>query len=305
MDLLAVPLTGIVEEYLAALSVAGRSARTIEWYRANLREFVGFVEREGARATAGDVQPAKVRRWLLALGSRERALAPASLAGRVRTLKAFGTWISAELDLPANPLRSVPMPRVPAQLVPSLRDQEIAALIAACDASRDPIRDRAIVVFMLDTGVRVAEVAGLRVRDVDLVEGRCHVLGKGSRERLVPIGRRARKAVRAWLATRRRTTADEPLFAGPGGARLTTRGFHQLIGRLARRAGIETRCSPHVLRHTFARAFLVNGGDLFSLQRILGHSPTSIQITRRYVELLDDDLRAIHRRASPMDRLGR
>ena len=294
-----------MEEYLAALSVAGRSPRTIEWYRANLREFCAFLERDGAAASVGDLQPAKVRRWLLALGSRQRALAPASLAGRVRTLKAFGTWVAAELDLEANPLRAVPMPRVPAKLVPSLREQQIAALISACETSRDPVRDRAIVMFMLDTGVRVAEVAGLRIRDLDLVDGRCHVLGKGSRERLVPVGRRARKSVRAWLATRRRVSADAPLFSGPGGVGLTTRGFHQLIGRLARRAQLDTRCSPHILRHTFARAFLVNGGDLFSLQRILGHSPTSIQVTRRYVDLLDDDLRAVHRRASPMDRLAR
>lgn len=90
-----------------------------------------------------------------------------------------------------------------------------------------------------------------------------------------------------------RVRADDPLFSGPGGQRLVARGLYQLVHRLAARAELQTHCSPHVLRHTFARAFLMNGSDVFSLQRILGHSPSSIQVTRRYVELRDDDLRAV------------
>lgn len=297
-------LRDVVEEYLAALRVAGRSPRTIEWYHANLAEFIRFVERDGRAATVADLQPARVRRWLLALNARPTALAPSSLAGRVRTVKAFGTWIAGELDLPVNPVRGVPIPRVPDQLVPSLRDHEIVRLIQAASESRHPQRDLALVLLMIDTGIRLSEVASLNIADVDLIEGRCRVMGKGSRERLVPIGRRTRKTLRAWTSVRRPSpAANSPLFAGPRGSRLSARGIHQLIRRLARRGAIETRCSPHVLRHTFARAFLTNGGDVFSLQRILGHSPRSIQVTRRYVELVDDDLRAVHRRVSPVDRL--
>jgi site-specific recombinase XerD len=298
-----VRLRDLIDEYLAALKVAGRSPRTIDWYRDFLREFVRFVERDGRAATGGDLQAPVVRRWLLSLQSRPRRLAPISVAGRVRTLKAFGTWVASELDLASNPLRAVPLPRVPDQLVPSLRDPEIIALLRAVEGSRDPERDRAIVLLLLDTGVRVSEAASLRIGDVDLAEGRCRVLGKGGRERVVPIGRRARKALRAWMIHRRGVRDDDSLFTGPAGHRLTARGLYQLIHRLAERAELQTRCSPHVLRHTFARSFLTNGGDVFSLQRILGHSPSSIQVTRRYVDLLDDDLRAVHRHASPADRL--
>lgn len=297
-------LSDVVDEYLAALLVAGRSPRTIEWYRANLVEFIRFIERDGRAATVADLRPATVRRWLVSLSARSRPLAPSSLAGRVRTIKAFGTWIAAELDLPANPVRAVPIPRVPEQLVRSLRDHEIARLIQAAAESRQPQRDLALILLMIDTGIRLSEVAALRVVDVDLIEGRCRVMGKGSRERVVPIGRRTRKALRGWSSARRPSpVGSSPLFIGPQGSRLSARGVHQLVHRLAGRAGIETRCSPHVLRHTFARAFLTNGGDVFSLQRILGHSPRSIQITRRYVDLLDEDLRAVHRQASPVDRL--
>ena len=87
------------------------------------------------------------------------------------------------------------------------------------------------------------------------------------------------------------------------GQGLTAHGIRQFFRRLAARGALSTRCSPHVLRHTFARSFLQNGGDVFSLQRILGHSPASLQVTRRYVDLLDDDLRSVHRNASPVDRL--
>ncbi|MBI3745448.1 MAG: tyrosine-type recombinase/integrase [Chloroflexi bacterium] len=297
-------LAEVVEEYLVALRVAGRSPRTIDWYRANLMEFMRFLERDGRTATVADLQPVTVRRWLLALNARPTALAPSSLAGRVRTIKAFGTWIAAELDLPANPVRAVPIPRVPDQLVPSLRDHEIARLVHAATESRQPQRDLALILLMIDTGMRLSEVAWLKVGDVDLIEGRCRVMGKGSRERVVPIGRRTRKALRGWSSARRLgMVGNSPLFIGPRGSRLSARGIHQLVHRLASRAGIQTRCSPHILRHTFARAFLTNGGDVFSLQRILGHSPHSIQVTRRYVELLDDDLRAVHRVASPADRI--
>jgi integrase/recombinase XerD len=298
-----VHLRALIDEYFAALKVAGRSPRTINWYRDNLLEFVRFAERDGRPATLGDLQAPVVRRWLLSLQSRPRRLAPSSVAGRVRTLKAFGTWAASELDLASNPLRAVPLPRIPEQLVPSLRDPEIIALLRAVEGSRDPERDRAIILLLLDTGVRVSEAASLRVGDLDLVEGRCRVFGKGGRERLVPVGRRARKALRTWLGHRRGVREDDSLFTGPRGHRLTARGFYQLVHRLAGRAGLQTRCSPHVLRHTFARSFLTNSGDVFSLQRILGHSPSSIQVTRRYVELLDEDLRAVHRRASPADAL--
>ena len=299
-------LVDVIAEYLAALKVAGRSPRTIEWYGDLLQEFVAFVERDGDRATLADLASAQVRRWLLALQGRHvRPLAPSSLAGRVRTVRAFGTWATAEFDLSANPVRGVPVPRVPDVLIPSLREADLRELLRAVDeGSAQPERDRAIVLLLLDTGIRLSEAAGLRVRDVDLVEGRCRVLGKGDRERNVPIGRKTRQALRRTLATRRQVGADQALFVGPDGRPLAAHAIQQLFRRLSGRVNLSVRCSPHVLRHTFARSFLQNGGDVFSLQRILGHSPSSLQVTRRYVDLLDDDLRAVHRNASPVDRLA-
>ena len=302
--LLELSLRDLIDEYAVALEVAGRSRRTIDWYRAYLEEFAAFAARGNQMGTLEDLTPAIARRWLLALqSSRLRPLSPNSMAGRVRTLRAFGGWLQRELQLDSHPLAGLPIPKVPDVLVPSLTAPELRALLEGANSTRDSIRDRAILLVLLDTGLRLGELVRLSVGDVDLVEGRCRVMGKGAKERVVPIGGRTRRALRAWIVMRRRAVDPDPLFISRRGGRLTPRAVQQLVHRLALAAGVSTRCSPHVLRHSFARAFLANGGDVFSLQRILGHSPSSLQVTRRYIQLLDDDLRAVHRRVSPVDRL--
>jgi integrase/recombinase XerD len=126
-------------------------------------------------------------------------------------------------------------------------------------------------------------------------------MGKGAKERIVPIGASARRALVRYLATRAAVAAGDPLFGGRWGSALTARGIQLAIARLGRRAAVGTRCSPHTFRHTFARGYLVNGGDVFSLQQILGHA--TLDMVRRYVSLSEADLVARHRTASPADRL--
>lgn len=298
-------LADLIDEYLVALEVAGRSRRTIEWYRAFLHEYLDFVRRNASEhPVLNDLSAISARRWLLAAQSkRSGTLSPSSLAGRARTIHAFGGWVVREVGLPTHPVAGLVTPKIPDVLVPSLRESEMRALLAAASSSGQALRDQALVSLLLDTGIRLSELTALTVRDVDLVEGRCLVRGKGSRERLVPIGGRCQRTLRTWLAARGRLDPGAPVFTGRGGCPVPRRTVQQVVRRLAASAGIVDRCSPHVLRHSFARAFLANGGDVFSLQRILGHSPVSLQVTRRYVRLIDDDLRAAHRRASPIDRL--
>src|ERR1035437_5175246 len=194
----AMRLSELVDEYRVALRVAGRSPRTIRWYGDHLAEFLRFLERSGDRATFAELRPPVVRRWLLEIGARhDPPLAPSSVAGRVRTLHAFGSWLEREFDLPNNPLRGVPVPRVPEQLVRSLREPDIRALLAAMDA-------------------------------------RCRVMGKGAKERVVPVGRKARRAIRQMLARRGNAVASAPLFTGADGRPLAPHGLQQ-IGRASRR----------------------------------------------------------------------
>jgi integrase/recombinase XerD len=126
-------------------------------------------------------------------------------------------------------------------------------------------------------------------------------MGKGARERIVPVGNAARQALLRYLRHNQRGDLRDPVFRSRGGGPLGWRGVQQVFNRLKARAGIPGRCSPHTLRNTFARSYLVNGGDAFSLQRILGH--TTLDMVKRYVALADADLVGRHRAASPADHL--
>ncbi len=145
-------------------------------------------------------------------------------------------------------------------------------------------------------------MTGLQVGDLR-PDGTIRVMGKGSKERIVPLGATARRALLRYVAERGAARAADPLFMGRRGVPLCRKSIHAAIASLGRRAGVTTRCSPHTFRHTFARSYLVNGGDVFSLQQILGH--TTLDMVRRYVSLTEADLVARHRSGSPADRLAR
>ena len=278
-----------IEHFLSAKAAEGASPKTIEWYRMVL----GRAARDlGADLALDALTPNELRAWLLAL---RETLAPISVAGYVRGLKAFGRWCAAEEIATAAALRGLQRPRVPHKLVEPLDD---AALRRMLDSAS--VRDRAIVLLMLDTGLRLSELAGLRPSDLR-PDGSLKVMGKGARERIVPVGGVARQALVRYLRQANVADPGAAIFRSRGGGVLGARGVQQVFKRLKTRAGVPGRCSPHTLRHTFARAYLVNGGDAFSLQRMLGHS--TLDMVKRYVALADTDLAQRHRTASPADRL--
>jgi site-specific recombinase XerD len=291
LDSPAGPLTlgAAVGHFLTAKAAEGSSPKTIEWYRMVL----GRAARDlGARRPLDSLMPTELRVWLLHL---RESLSPISVAGYVRGVKAFGNWCAAEQLAEARSLRTLRRPQVPHKLVEPLDDDALRRLLDAAS-----VRDRAIVLLMLDTGLRLSEVAGMRRCDLRS-DGTVKVTGKGARERIVPVGNAARQAMLRYL---RQTTASEseaPIFHARGGGALSARGIQQVFNRLKWRASIPGRCSPHQLRHAFARAYLVNGGDAFGLQRILGHA--TLDMVKRYVALADADLVVRHRTASPADRL--
>lgn len=286
---LAIGIGAAADFFCAAKAAEGASPRTVEWYRMIL---IRAVRRFGDPRPVDAITAAELRAWLLELRS---SLAPESIAGYVRGLKAFGNWCVAE-ELAAGPgFRALRRPHVPRRLIAPFSDAELRSLLALADE-----RERALVLLLFDTGLRLSELVSLRVGDVR-PDGTLHVLGKGAKERIVPLGTTARRALLRYLGTRARTSAADPLFTGRQGA-LSQRGTQQAIARLGRRAGVGTRCSPHTFRHTFARGYLVNGGDVFSLQQILGHA--TLDMVRRYVTLSEADLVARHRTASPADRLA-
>lgn len=279
-----------VELFLAAKGAEGASPKTLEWYRMVL----GRAARDlGADRPLDALAPAELRDWLLTLRT---TLAPISVAGYVRGLKAFGNWCAAEELSEAKALRTLRRTRVPHKLVEPLTDEALRRLLDGAST-----RDRAILLLFFDTGLRLSELAGLRTADLR-PDGSVKVMGKGARERIVPVGTTARQALARYLR-QGDDAADGVIFRSRRGGALGWRGIQQAFRRMKLRAGIPGRCSPHTLRHTFARAYLVNGGDAFSLQRILGHA--TLDMVKRYVALADTDLAARHRTASPADRLLR
>ncbi len=278
-----------VELFLAAKAAEGASPRTIEWYGMILSRLVRALSHD--RSVDG-LDPAELRAWLVELRT---TLAPVSVAGYVRTLRVLGNWLAAEGLAHAAALRGLRRPRVPHKVIEPVADDVLRRLLAVCT-----VRDRAIVLLMIDTGLRVSEVAAIRLGDLR-PDGTLKVRGKGSRERIVPVGSTARQAIVRYLGQRGPGQPDDALFLGRKGE-ISARGLQHMLRRLKARVGVTGRLSPHSLRHTFARSYLVNGGDAFSLQRILGH--TTLDMVKRYVALADVDLVTRHAMASPADRLA-
>ena len=319
-----VKLSKAVEGFLLCKRAEGVREGTLEGYRHHLRLLIGFLEdREVEAVTTQDIRSFLL--WLRTdyrprrFGGREAPLSPKTLRNVWITLSGFWTWAEQDLGIP-HVVRPVKPPDAPEpDIIPFSRDQ-VSRLLEACEASspredgiryRRPTaaRDKAIVMMLLDTGMRAGELCGLDIGDVDLETGQVRIRvrrgrpgPKGGRERHVYLGMSARRALWLYLAQREDgETPSAPLFRTRTGRRFRPDILRQLIAKLGERAGVKD-CHPHRFRHTFAINYLRNGGDIFTLQRILGHS--SLKMVKRYLHLAQVDIEEAHRRASPVDRWG-
>jgi site-specific recombinase XerD len=184
--------------------------------------------------------------------------------------------------------------------------EQVRSLISAAKNTRNPERDEAIIRVLLDTGMRASELCTLQMAKLDLFGQRATILGKGNKHRSVHFGSKAARSVRNYLRCEQRSPEEMVFLAAKNqyaGQPLTPGGLLQLVEHLGKLAGLQAvRCSPHTLRHTFAVEFLRNGGNVFSLKEILGH--TSLHMTNRYVSLAQADIEQQQRRFAPGDRLG-
>jgi integrase/recombinase XerD len=236
-----------------------------------------------------------------------RPLSPSSVQGYVRTLKAFFAWATREDYIQANPALKIPVPKSKIKVIDTFTPEQILMLSSACQDGVNAIRDLAMLLLMLDCGLRVSELVSVDIEDVNLGEGYVKIrVGKGSKERVVPIGSFVQKMIWKYLNQSRPqpvTNKITRLFLSNDGFPLTRNGVQQMLRRCGKRAGIKgVRCSPHTLRHTFAKNYLMNGGDVFSLQKILGHS--SLASVRIYLNLFAIDLKTQHQRFSPVDNMA-
>jgi integrase/recombinase XerD len=248
-----------------------------------------------------------------------RALSNKTIRNFYISLSAFFTWASREFEMP-NPLKAIPAPKFEEAPVEPFTKEQIEALLKACEYAREsqPMdrrkftmrrwsahRDQAIILMLLDTGLRASELSSLKVGDVDLKSGKVQVkhgrLGgaKGGKGRTVFLGKAARRAVWRYLAER--ADGDEPeapLFLVKYDRPLNKGALRLMINHLGEKVGI-TKCHPHRFRHTFAITYLRSGGDVFTLQALLGHS--TLEMVQHYARIAQIDVEQAHRRASPAD----
>jgi integrase/recombinase XerC len=272
------------------------SAHTLRAYAADLAHFASFCRASGI-ARVADVDLASIRAWLVCL--RGQGLRPSSVARRLAALRSWFRFLVRRGVVETSAARAVRSPRRPRPLVSFLPVDEAFSLVEG-RALGGPRRERdvAILELLYASGLRVAELAGLALDDVDRSARTVRVLGKGRRERVVPLGAAAARALDAYLG--RRGAAPGPLFLNARGGRLSPRSVHTVVRRAAAAAGITRRVSPHTLRHTFATHLLDAGADLRMIQELLGHRRLST--TQRYTHVSADQLLRVYDAAHPRAR---
>ena len=302
------PAAGAVEQltldFLAYLELErGLSRNTLQAYRSDLHQFAEFLTRR--QLTAETASHGDLAAFLteLAEGDEEHApVAATTLARKVACLRSFYRHLRREGLIDHDPTADLRGPRGPQRLPRVLSRDEVGRLLGA-PRGVDPLalRDRALLELMYACGLRASEAVGLELGDLDLEEGILCARGKGSKERLVPVGREALSAIGGYYRSGRPEllgiSAQQRVFLNRRGGPLTRQGLYKIVQGHARRVGLEERMSPHTLRHTFATHLLAGGCDLRSLQEMLGHA--DLATTQVYTHLSADRLKDAYFGAHP------
>lgn len=306
VDHRALPLEA--EDYLTSLAVEkGRSANTLAAYRRDIRHYRAFL-RERDRDLA-DATPADVIDYVHAL--RAGGFAPASVARMAVAVRGLHRFLLAEDHLDADPAADLESPGVPRGLPKALSEDEVERLISAV-AGATPIarRDRAILEVLYGCGLRISELCALSLGDVDLGGSLLRAFGKGAKERIVPIGRMAARALDGWLSVEgrgaleparwRRRGDAEAVFLNHRGGRLTRQGAWGVVHKYGEQVGLVEVLTPHVLRHSCATHMLDHGADIRTVQELLGHA--SIATTQIYTKVSTERLVQVYLDAHPRAR---
>lgn len=288
------------EEYEDHLTYErGLSSHTVTAYFRDLRRWQEFIRELGATGPA-DVTPKQLREWIFSL--KEAGLAPSSIRRSQSALRSYYGFLRSEGKMEHDPTDRMESPRADRRLPEFLSLEETLQFLQAADPSRELYwRDRAILEFLYASGVRVSELVKLQLINLDLEDRFATIFGKGSKERLVPLGGPAVQALHRYLRDVRPELdagqGEGCVFLNARGRPLRRESVWVLVKSAARRAGLTKEVSPHTLRHTFATHLVERGADLAAVQELLGHS--DISTTQIYTHLDRDYLRKIHRRYHP------
>lgn len=283
----------------------GLGERTVLAYARDIHAFTGWAEEEGWATRPADVQLGLLRRYL---GARHRGWSKATMARHVSSLRGYFAGLVRSGELATNPAARLKAPRQDKRFGAMLGVDEAVSVMAS-SASQDgrlALRDRAMWEVLYGSGVRVSELVGLDLRHVSLTEGWVRVLGKGGKERDVPLTRASVEAIRAWLPARLELVdggAELALFVNARGTRLGARSVRRLLRGAEDAAGIGHPVSPHGLRHSFATHLLGSGADLRAIQEMLGHA--SLSTTQKYTHLSLERVMEVYDAAHPRAKGGK
>jgi len=306
-------LVNLIQGFKLCCQTEGKSPKTIDWYTTFLYRFLAFLQFSNYPTDAAQINKDVIRAFILYLQVEaktprsKKPLSSATVQGYVRTLRVFFSWAVREEYLPDSPTAKIPVPKATQKVINTFTHEQIGKLAEACYKSNgNSYRNLTILLLLLDSGIRVSELVNINHEDINLAEGWIKIkVGKGGKERIVPVGSVVQKSLWKYINHFRPQPLTQKvtrLFLSEYGLPLTRSGIQQMLRRCGKRAGISgVRCSPHTFRHTFAKSYLINGGDIFSLQKILGHS--SLASVRTYLNLFGTDIKKQHQKYSPADNL--
>lgn len=311
-------LETLIESYRLECKIQAKSPKTISIYTTALSILHKFLQQYGLTTDVSEIGVKELGHFILYLQQakafrehpyakpQQKGLTGHTINCYLRAIRAFWSWLLFEEMIDGNPFDKVRVPKPPKRVIVPFTDEQLRALLATIDThSSSGFRNWTIIIMLLDTGLRVSELCNLKLEDTNINERSLKVYGKGAKERIVPIGGTVQRAIAKYIKRYRPEPVNQTsahLFLTSVGEALTANRVEVIIKQYAQKAGIEgVRCSPHTFRHTFAISYLRNGGDVFTLQRILGHE--SLDMVRTYVNVATSDLQAAHQRYSPVDNL--
>ena len=302
-----VPTSGLreIKDFLLWLRVErGRAESTVSAYERDLRNYLFWLEEQGERI--GDVQESSIIVYLRELQSSGKAAS--TVARAMAAVRSFHRFLAVENFRSDDPAKNVELPRVPRGLPKPISEKEVSELLFAIDdEGAAGKRDKAMMEILYGTGARISEVVSLSISDLDLSEKLLKVLGKGNKERIVPLGRYAETALMRWLSPDGRGKLEperwasrddsEALFLNRQGRRLSRQGGWGIVKKYGRKVGLGAQLSPHTLRHSCATHMLEHGADIRTVQELLGHA--SISTTQIYTHVSRDQLIEVYQSAHP------
>ena len=307
MDKRHIPLKDLVKIFDTYNRSDGKSPATVCWYNEVLNAFLRWLAETGRPVTLGSVDENTVREFILWLQEHPvhgHKMSVHTINNRVRALRAFFNWLYRKEYTKTHLLKDVKPPRLPQVMVDTLSNEEIASIMASQASTITGKRNIAILALFLDSGLRLAELVGLKTGGVHLEDQYVKVMGKGSKERMVAFGSTARNALLNYLVHFR----GEPAYPGIEefilsieGYGLTNGAVRSMLQRVSVTAGVP-RLHAHLCRHTYATNFLVNGGNVLLLKQNLGH--TTLAMVDRYVHLATSKAALLSRNFSPLDRMN-